>query len=136
MDPPPPRADTIHVALQVSGDGRDVRSALGTTPDLRWDLLGGAGTPGCADAPAFGTTERRRYDVARFVAAAWLLDQAPPAPVDPSDPGLLRRSETLPVYQALRRLPPAEQRTRVAELRRAELACDSRDRLDLLTGPR
>jgi hypothetical protein len=135
MDPPPPRADTVHIALQVSGDGRDVRSALGTTPDIRWDLLLGAGTPDCANANA-SAPGRRRYDIARFVAAAWLLDQEPPAPADPSDPGLLQQSETLPVYQALRELPPAEQRARVAELREAELACDGRDRLDLLTGPR
>jgi RNA polymerase sigma-70 factor (ECF subfamily) len=38
--------------------------------------------------------------------------------------------------EALRELPPDQQRTRVAELRQAELACDSSDRLDLLTGPR
>jgi hypothetical protein len=136
MEPPPPRADTISIALQVSGDGRDVRPALETGPDIRWDLLLGAGTPACANASAPGTPERRRHDIARFVAAAWLLDQEPPPPADPSDPALLQRSETLPVYQALRELPPAEQRTRVAELREAELACDSRDRLDLLTGPR
>jgi hypothetical protein len=136
MDPPPPRADTVYVALQVSGDGRDVQSALGTTPDIRWDLLLGAGTPACANAPAPGTAGRRQYDVARFVAAAWLLDQEPPAPADPSDPGLLQRSETLPVYRALRALPADQQRARVAELREAELACDGRNRLDLLTGPR
>jgi hypothetical protein len=136
MAPPPPRADTVHVALQVSEDGREVRSGLGTAPDIRWDLLLGAGTPGCANAPAPGTPGRRRYEIARFVAAAWLLDQEPPAPADPSDPGLLQRGETLPVYQALRELPPAEQRARVAELREAELACDGRDRLELLTGPR
>jgi hypothetical protein len=136
MDPPPPRADIVYIALQVSGDGRDIRSALGTAPDIRWDLLGGAGTPGCANTSAWGTPGRRQDDIARFVAAAWLLDQEPPAPADPDDPGLLQRSETVPVYQALRELPPAEQRTRVAELREAELACDSRDRLDLLTGPR
>jgi hypothetical protein len=75
-------------------------------------------------------------ELVRLVAAAWLLDQEPPAPADPSDPALLQQSETLPAYQALRELPPAEQGTRVAELRQAELACDSRDRLDLLTGPR
>jgi hypothetical protein len=136
MDPPPPRADTVYIALQVSGDGRDARSALGTTPDIRWDLLLGAGTPACADASAPGTPGRRQHDIARFVAAAWLLGQEPPAPADPSDPGLLQRSETLPVYQALGELPPAEQRTRVAELREAELACDRRDRLEILTGPR
>jgi hypothetical protein len=136
MDPPPPRADTVHIALQVSGDGRDIQSALGTTPDIRWDLLLGAGTPGCANTSAPGTPGRRQYDIARFVAAAWLLDQEPPAPADPGDPGLLPRSETLPVYQALRQLPAPEQRARVAELREAELACDGRDRLALLTGPR
>jgi hypothetical protein len=136
MDPAPPRADTVSIALQVSGNGREVQSALGTTPDLRWDLLLGAGTPACANAPAPGTPGRRRYEIARLVAAAWLLDQEPPAPADPGDPALLQRSETLPVYRALRALPPAEQRARVAGLREAELACDGRDRLDLLTGPR
>jgi hypothetical protein len=136
MDPPPPRPDTVHIALQVSADGREARSALGTAPDIRWDLLGGAGTPGCANAPAPGTPGRRQHDIARFVAAAWLLGQEPPAPADPNDPGLLPRSETLPVYRALRGLPPAEQRARVAELREAELACDGRDRLQLLTGRR
>jgi hypothetical protein len=136
MDPPPPRADTVQIALQVSGDGRAVRSGLGTAPGIRWDLLGGAGTPACASASAPGTQGRRQDDIARFVAAAWLLDQEPPAPADPNDPGLLQRSETLPVYQALRELPPAEQRARVAELREAELACDRRDRLELLIGPR
>jgi hypothetical protein len=135
MDPPPPRADTVSIALQVSGDGREARSALGT-PDIRWDLLGGAGTPWCDNAADPGTPGRRRHDIARFVAAAWLLDQEPPAPADPADPALLQRSETLPVYQALRELPAAEQRARVAELREAELACDGRDRLELLTGPR
>jgi hypothetical protein len=135
-DPPPPRADTIPIALLVSGDGRNIQPATGTAPDIRWELLLGAGTPGCANAPAVGSAERRRYDIARLVAAAWLLDQEPPAPADPSDPALLQQGETLPAYQALRGLPPDEQRARVAELRRAELACDSSDRLDLLTGPR
>jgi hypothetical protein len=135
-DPPPPRADTIPIALLVSGDGRNIQPATGTAPDIRWELLLGAGTPGCANAPAAGTAERRRYDIARLVAAAWLLDQEPPAPADPSDPALLQQGETLPAHQALRGLPPDEQRARVAELRRAELACDSSDRLDLLTGPR
>jgi hypothetical protein len=78
LDPPPPRADTVYIALQVSGDGRDVRPALETGPDIRWDLLLGAGTPACANASAPGTPERRRRDIARFVAAAWLLDQEPP----------------------------------------------------------
>jgi hypothetical protein len=70
MDPAPPRADTVSIALQVSGNGREVQSALGTTPDLRWDLLLGAGTPACANAPAPGTPGRRRYEIARLVAAA------------------------------------------------------------------
>jgi hypothetical protein len=135
-DPPPPRADTIPVALLVSGNGRDIQPATGTAPDIRWELLLGAGTPACANAPPVGTAERRRYDLARLVAAAWLLGQEPPAPADPSDPALLQPSETLPVYRALRELPPDEQRARVAELRQAELACHGGDRLDLLTGPR
>lgn len=36
---------------------------------------------------------------------------------------------------ALRRLPAAEQRARVAALREAELTCAAGDRLGLLTGP-
>jgi hypothetical protein len=135
-DPPPPRADTIPVALLVSGDGRDIQPANGAAPDIRWELLLGAGTPACANAPPVGTAERRRYDLARLVAAAWLLGQEPPAPADPSDPALLQPSETVAVYRALRELPPDEQRARVAELRQAELACRGGDRLDLLTGPR
>lgn len=35
---------------------------------------------------------------------------------------------------ALRALPAAEQRTRIAALRAAELTCAAGDRLDLLTG--
>ncbi|MDQ7908320.1 hypothetical protein RB614_27715 [Phytohabitans sp. ZYX-F-186] len=133
-DPPAPRADTVHIALWVGGDGRLRGPVLGIVPDIRWELLLGAGTPSCADPPP-GTPERRRYDLARLVAAAWLLDQDPP-PADPGDPALASRTESLAAYQALRRLPPDQQRTRVAQLRRAELACDSGDRLDLLTGPR
>jgi hypothetical protein len=132
--PPPARADTVYVALILDGDGRDLQSATGTVPDLRWEMLLGAGTPGCADGPGLGTPERRRYEIARLVAAAWLLDQEPPPPAFPDDPFLLQQRETLPVYQALRELPPDEQRARVAELRAAELACDGRDRLALLTG--
>jgi hypothetical protein len=103
-------------------------------PDLRWEMLLGAGTPGCANAPAFGTAERRRYDIARLVAAAWLLDQEPPPPTYPEDPGLLQQSETVPVYQELRALPADEQQARVAALRAAELACDGGDGLDILAG--
>jgi hypothetical protein len=76
MDPPPPWADTVWIALQVGGNGREARSALGTAPDLRWDLLLGAGTPACANAPAPGTPGRRQDEIARFVAAAWLLDRS------------------------------------------------------------
>lgn len=75
-----------------------------------------------------------RYEIARVVAAAWLLDREPPAPEDPLDP-VLTRSQTVPAYRALLALPAQEQRDRVAALREAELACDNRDRLDILTGP-
>jgi hypothetical protein len=141
-DPSRPRADTAYIVLSLSGAGRDTRPAS----DTMWVLLAGAGTPGCANAPAFGTAEGRRYEIARIVAAAWLFDREPPAAVplrpstqevgspDPSDPALLRPNVTRPAYQALRELPPAEQRTRVAALRAAELACDGRDRLEILTG--
>ncbi|HEY8475138.1 MAG TPA: hypothetical protein VIL37_21305 [Natronosporangium sp.] len=133
--PVPPRPDTITIPLIVSGTGRRVQPVSGLTSDLRWELLLGAGTPGCPNAPAIGTADRRRYDTARLVTAAWLLGQEPPEPADPADPYLLRRRETVPVYRALLALPPAEQRARVAALRAAELACDGRDRLGLLVGP-
>jgi hypothetical protein len=130
--PPAPRADTIYVAVFLSGG--EVQPVSGTVPDLRWELLLGAGTPGCANAPAPGTAQRRRYDAARLVAAAWLLDREPPPPAFPDDPFLLRQDETVPVYQALLELPRAEQRDRVAALRAAELACDGSDRLEILVG--
>ena len=44
---------------QVSGNGRDVRAALESAPDIRWDLLLGAGTPACANAAAPGTARSR-----------------------------------------------------------------------------
>lgn len=126
---PPPKADTIYAVVQLAGDGGELRQA----PGIRFDLLVGAGTPGCANA-ATTPAEFTRYEIARVVAAAWLLDQEPPAPDDPLDP-VLDRTETLPVYRALRALPAEEQRARVAALREAELACDGRDRLEILTGP-
>jgi hypothetical protein len=131
-EPPPPRRDTIHFVLWVGNDSREDRSPA----DLKWALLAGAGTFGCPDPEPGFTPERRRYDIARVVAAAWLLDREPPAPADPNDPGLLRRDETLPPYRALRELPPQEQRDRVAALREAELACTGTDRLDVLIGQR
>lgn len=131
---PPPPAGTVYLGMMVGTDG-EIRPISGTVPDIRWDLLLGAGTPGCANAPAPGAAERRRYDIARLIAAAWLLDQEPPAPADPADPALLQRNETLPGYRELRALPAGEQRARVAALREAELGCTAGDRLDLLVGP-
>jgi hypothetical protein len=129
---PPARAESVYIVLWPGGDGRDTRPAA----DITWTLLAGAGTTGCANAPAFGTPERRRYETARIVAAAWLLDQEPPAPANPDNPALPRRDETLPAYQALRAWPPDEQRARVAALREAELTCPDTDRLDILIAPR
>jgi hypothetical protein len=132
---PRPAPDTLRIALIISGNGREFQPVSASAADIRWELLLGAGTPACDNAPAFGTADRRRYDTARLVAAAWLLDREPPPPADPQDPALLRQSETAPVYRELRALPAGEQRARVATLRAAELACTGGDRLDLLVGP-
>ena len=126
--------DAFFIQLWVTDTGRHARSASDTT----WVLLGGAGTPVCANAADFGTPARQRYEIARIIAAAWLLDEEPPVTVPlgpatqelvscPSDPALIHPSETLPAYQALRQLPLDEQRSRVATYREAELACDGRD---------
>jgi hypothetical protein len=120
-----PRADTLYAEVSTDGTGR-VDSA---ERDILWTLLLGAGTLACPDAPQAAGP---RYTAARLVAAAWLLEEDPPAPEDPDDPALPDTSVTGPAYDALLSLPADEQRARVAALRAAELACDQRDRLDIL----
>lgn len=124
---PRPRTDTLYTVPWRDGMGRPGR-------DLPWMLLMGAGTLSCDNAPPWPSPARTRYDAARLVAAAWLLDEPPLSPTDrPEVWGWLPdRALTLPAYQALRGLPAAEQRKRVADLREAELACDSRDRMRIL----
>jgi hypothetical protein len=102
--------------------------------DLLWTLLMGAGTPICEDALNSSTFER--YNAARLVAAAWLLEEPPLAPSDPDGywGWLPPTSISTPAYEALLALPADEQRSRVAALRAAELECGPGDRLALLTG--
>jgi hypothetical protein len=130
---PPPRADTIYTVPMNDDRGRIAVPAR----EVMWSLLMGAGTQPCGNAPPGPGQERLRYDTARLVAAAWLLDEEPLPPTHlPIWWGWLPdHNLTLPAYEALRALPADEQRTRVAALREAELACDQRDLLDILTGP-
>ncbi len=69
----------------------------------------GAGTPICQDVRS--QVEWERYNAARLVAAAWLLEEQPPAPSDPDDPAQPDTSVTGPAYEALLALPVDEQRT-------------------------
>jgi hypothetical protein len=130
---PPARADTISTVLMYDDQGRITVPAR----DVMWSLLLGAGTTPCGNAPPGPSRERLRHDTARLVAAAWLLDEEPLPPTHLPDwwGWLPDQTVTLPAYEALRALPAEAQRARVAALREAELACDQRDRLDLLTGP-
>jgi hypothetical protein len=122
---PPRRADTVYVDLQVEEKyGRPVE----TPAEMLWRIASGAGTRPCDVAE---TDER--YYAARLVAAAWLVGR-PPAEVplwtEPLGSGELIDQ----AWQDLTLQPYAEQQARVAALREAELACDGRDRLSILTG--
>lgn len=123
-----PRSYTLYTEVFTDGASR----VEGTDRDILWSLLLGAGT-----LPCWGTVnteaEAIRYNTARLVAAAWLLDEPPP-PSNPDDPTSPSAAETSAAYEALLAMPANEQRARVAELRAAELACDGRDRLDILIG--
>jgi hypothetical protein len=122
-----PRADTLYAEVSTDGTGR-VDAA---ERDILWTLLMGAGTLPCPDAQRAAGP---RYHAARLVAAAWLLEEEPPAPTDPDDPALASTSVTGPAYETLLSAPAGEQRARVAALREAELACAPGDRLDILVG--
>lgn len=116
-NPQPRRADTVMVVLRVQG-GRNAASP----EEIQYQLLDGAGTPPCTTM----ATAPERYRLARDLAAAWLLDTPPPPDAD---------SQALRNWTTLQSLPVQEQRARVAAFREAELACDGRDRLDILIGP-
>ncbi|MEV0004764.1 hypothetical protein AB0H28_21130 [Micromonospora sp. NPDC050980] len=119
--PVPRPRDVLLVALELAPWG----GAKGSPDELRWRLLDGAGTRPCAYTA--GNPDAARADrVARLAAAAWLADRVPPAGPD--------RDAARQAWQALRAFPAAEQRNRVAALRRAALACAEVNLLDLLVG--
>jgi hypothetical protein len=120
-----PRADILYADVYPEVSGRVEE----TERDILWTLLMGAGTLSCPNIPP---SDFPRYNAARLVAAAWLLEEEPRPPADPNDPSLPDATVTRAAYEALLALPPDEQRARVAELREAELACDGRDRMDIL----
>lgn len=121
---PPP--DTVAIRLEVTPSGR----ALLPARVILFDVLDGAGTPGCYVTSRRPTEFDRRYYSARLAAAAWLLGSMPDSP-PAFDLSLAQQA-----FTTLRGLPAGEQRARVAALRQAELACDDRDRLDILVGAR
>ena len=127
-----PQTEALYADVWIGGKGQ----VENVPADLPWFLLMGAGTRWCDNAPPWPSAERTRYDAARLVAAAWLLDREPLAPTDRPEVwgDLPPISMTLPAYEALRALPADEQRARVAALRASEIACDGRDRLGILTG--
>jgi hypothetical protein len=125
-----PRADTVYAEVITDGTGR----VDATQRDILWTLLMGAGTPACPNASFGSLAEIARYNAARVVAAAWLLEQQPHPPSDPNDPALPDATVTGAAYETLLALPGGEQRARVTALREAELACDGQDRLDILVG--
>jgi hypothetical protein len=114
-DSRPQPADKLLVEFEVAGDGSvDLYRA-----DLIWELLDGAGARRCANS-------QNDHVVVRLAIAAWLLEKAPPEEI--------RLDGTDQVLQELRALPPAEQTRRVAEFRRASLACEDRDLTAIITG--
>ena len=112
----PQPAQTLLVNLDVEANGHSAT----TGDDLLWELLDGAGTRRCANTA-------NDYLVPRLVVAGWLLDKKPA-------PGPWDSGETGKAWDAFRRLPPAEQRDRVAALRAASLRCERTDLMTLLIG--
>ena len=111
----PQPADKLLVEFDVGGDG----AIQLYRAELIWELLDGAGARA---APTPRTTIPRRGK--------------------PSPPGSWtgrrrRRSGSTArtrCFRTLRALPPAEQTRRVAEFRRASLACEDRDLTAIITG--
>ncbi|WP_431878284.1 hypothetical protein [Micromonospora marina] len=121
VPPAPQPQDVLLVELELAPWG----GAKAGPDELRWRLLDGAGTRPCAYT--LGNPDAARANrVARLAAAAWLTDGAPPAGPD--------RDAALQTWQALGALPAAEQRDRVAALRKAALACTEVNLLDILAG--
>jgi hypothetical protein len=148
----PQRADTVPILLgglvRDATSGRLVHGNWPSDPSqaILWTVLDGAGTGFCfpPSPSAWEPSELDRRISARVVAAGWLLGKLPPAPdqatldsLPPEDRIREQATSALTVrtLAALRRLRAGEQRARVAALRQAELACDGRDLIDILTGP-
>jgi hypothetical protein len=114
--------DTVLVALLIGRSGQ-----VDDPADLLQQSLDGAGTRECPND--FSDIERLTRDrAARLTASAWLQDQPPGA----GEEHVL--AEATKAYETLRGFPAGEQRDRVSALRRAALACDGRDLLDVLIG--
>ncbi|SDH58161.1 hypothetical protein SAMN05421505_11886 [Sinosporangium album] len=138
---PPPRAART-VPLDLGAPPR--RGAA--RADITRGLLAGAGTPSCQrwDGPSPGWALHEH--AARTVAAAWLMGDLAPLPGDAwmrepldgvpeyvRDPARRANALTDRAWAALRALPEAEQRRRVAALRAAALTCRG-DLLSVLAG--
>jgi hypothetical protein len=118
----------VWTQLTLNGRARSTDSG----EHLLIQLLQGAGTQPCENVYQEANADAvNRQNAAREIVAAWLLGRAP------APDGLVR---WLPAYRALVEsghralvaLPAAEQRSRVAAVRRSALACDGKDLLDLL----
>ncbi len=121
---PPP--DTLLVGIAQFDDITER-----TPDDLLWTMLNGAGIPRCPKFMDSPEDNGARYEAARLVAAAWLLDRdLLPAEGDEGPDRRLARE----ALAALRALPADVQRARVTALRDAERTCADGDRLDLLAG--
>jgi hypothetical protein len=127
-----PPADTLLLRLRLNAS-----DAMLTPDSLLARMLDGAGVPLClslAGDESGGSASEPvvRYLAARAAAAAWLLDGEPrQSGGRGAAPEMALALQTL---NALRALPAAEQRARVAALRDAERSCAAGDHLDLLTG--
>jgi hypothetical protein len=118
---PPPDTLVVHVSFFV-----DVTEY--STEDLLWIMLNGAGVQPCEELMGPRGEPDARYEAARLVAAAWLLDRDLPTAEGP------KQSPEQQALAALRALPADEQRARVAAFRDAERTCAEGDRLEMLTG--
>jgi hypothetical protein len=118
--PQPP--DTVVIEFNVGGDGH---LQPFYRENLLWDLLDGAGTLPCNNVKP---SDEPREDAARRAVAGWLIGKSPTRAYNGS------LDMAIKAYDTLRDLPAAEQHARVAALRRAALACDGRDLLEILVG--
>nr|WP_238419728.1 hypothetical protein [Streptomyces taklimakanensis] len=118
-----------HTTVLVDFDDDLVGAAKGE--ELTWALIARGMVPGCTPV---GWSSFGGEDVARSVAAGWVLGDLKPLPgTGPAD---LRReidTEARKVWKDLRALPRAEQLSRINAMRAAALSCEG-DVLDALTG--